>query len=288
MPSKLHLMKYAGSKQSMIPWLYRFFCQHRTFVDVFGGAANITLNKRPSQYEVLNDLDRLLVNLYDVIRNPALRAELATMLEATLRSEENYERATKLCWEAHLKPGDPPNVELAWAKFMAHQLAFGGGFGRCFGRYASGGGSEWVRRVMAVADRLSHVTVECGDWRWVIDKYDRPDVLHFIDPPYIEGVSKKVNYVSEQGQRFLTDIAAKLKTIKGKFLLCSFPTPTFDAQGWYRIEMERKVSIARERVGRTLTEVVWANYPLSPELEETRLERWRAGGDKPRAARKAK
>jgi len=53
-------------------------------VEVFGGAANMLLNKPPSPVEVYNDIDSDLVNLFLVIRDR--REEFVERFRLTLYS----------------------------------------------------------------------------------------------------------------------------------------------------------------------------------------------------------
>lgn len=51
-----------GGKQLMSGRLLPLFPEHRTYVEVFGGAGALLFGKNPSAVEVYNDLDSDLVN----------------------------------------------------------------------------------------------------------------------------------------------------------------------------------------------------------------------------------
>jgi DNA adenine methylase len=42
---------------------------HKTYIEVFGGAASVLYQKEPSKLEVLNDINSELINLHRAIRN---------------------------------------------------------------------------------------------------------------------------------------------------------------------------------------------------------------------------
>jgi len=53
----------------MVNKLLPLIPKHHTYVEVFGGAANLLLAKEPSAVEVYNDIDSGLVNFFRVIRD---------------------------------------------------------------------------------------------------------------------------------------------------------------------------------------------------------------------------
>src|SRR5690606_16389589 len=66
------------------------FPPHHTYVEPFGGAANVLLNKPPSPVEVYNDIDSNLVTIFRVLRDHP--DELRRALELTPYSREEYVR----------------------------------------------------------------------------------------------------------------------------------------------------------------------------------------------------
>jgi len=53
----------------MVKKLLPLIPKHHTYVEVFGGAANLLLAKDPSPVEVYNDIDSGLVNFFRVLRD---------------------------------------------------------------------------------------------------------------------------------------------------------------------------------------------------------------------------
>ena len=59
-----------GNKSSILNILYAVFpLQYGRFVDVFGGSGSVLLGKPKSKFEVFNDVDGELVNLFRCIRD---------------------------------------------------------------------------------------------------------------------------------------------------------------------------------------------------------------------------
>ncbi len=74
-------IRYHGAKFRIAPWIVSHLPPHSTYVEPFGGAAGVLLNKPRSYAEIYNDLDDDVVNLFQV-----LRSERAPELLASLRS----------------------------------------------------------------------------------------------------------------------------------------------------------------------------------------------------------
>jgi len=67
-----------------------------------------------------------------------------------------------------------------------------------------------------VHGRLSRVVIECLPWDRLIPRYDRPDTLYYLDPPYW-GCETDYGAAFDRGQ--FEELAATLRTIKGRFIL---------------------------------------------------------------------
>jgi len=93
--------------------------------------------------------------------------------------------------------------------------------GRTFGvDPRSGAGFNLVRlapMLDEVYDRLAGVTIENLDWPDFLDRYDRPETLFYLDPPYwgSEGDYGRELFGREQFEL----MAVRLAKLKGRFIL---------------------------------------------------------------------
>jgi DNA adenine methylase len=87
--------RYHGAKHAFLNWILPKMPRHKIFVDVFGGAGNVVLNKTPAWLDVYNDLNSDVVNFFRVLRDHT--DELVRLVALSPYSREEY----KLCYQAN-------------------------------------------------------------------------------------------------------------------------------------------------------------------------------------------
>lgn len=74
-------LRYHGTK--LAPWVLQHFSEHRFYVEPFGGAAGVLLQKPRAYAEVYNDLDDDIANFFRVLRDPGQSERLIQLLHLT-------------------------------------------------------------------------------------------------------------------------------------------------------------------------------------------------------------
>ncbi|APX98656.1 DNA adenine methylase [Natronorubrum daqingense] len=176
---------YPGNKAGLSSWVLEHFPDHRTYVEVFGGAAGILANKPPSYNEVYNDVDGDLVQFFDVLRKRG--DELAEWCATVPYSREKYgEWSSK--WYDGWRPDDA--VRRAGVFYYLRQVSFNGkyytpgGFAVSTKRNQARTYANQVDRLEMFADRFREVVVEHLDWRACVEQWDDEETLLYFDPPY--------------------------------------------------------------------------------------------------------
>ena len=63
-------VSWVGNKAPILPIIYNLFpLEYGRFVEVFGGSGSVLLGKPPGSFEVYNDFDRNLVNLFHCMKD---------------------------------------------------------------------------------------------------------------------------------------------------------------------------------------------------------------------------
>ena len=137
------------------------------------------LAKKPSRFEVLNDLNGDLVTFYRGVRFHA--DTLLTELEFVLNSRREFHEFAD-------QPG-LTDIQKAARWFFRNRNCFRGANLGTFGTSPEGGAASGSRsaRMEAIRQlniRLDRVTVENLDWQRCLDLYDRKESFFFLDPPY--------------------------------------------------------------------------------------------------------
>lgn len=181
------VLRYHGGKFRLAPWILSFFPPHRCYVEPFGGAASVLMQKERCAAECYNDLDSRVVNLFRVLRDPATAAELRRRVELTpyarAEFEWSYEPAVDDIDDAHklivlsfMGQGSDSSTRSCRTGFRSKLSD-----GRAFPAYEW---ASWAEAIPAFTERLRGVLIENRDALEVIQRCDSPGTLIYADPPY--------------------------------------------------------------------------------------------------------
>jgi DNA adenine methylase len=206
-------LAYIGGKSKLAKTIIDMMPKHKAYCEVFAGAAWVFFKKPVSKYEVINDLDSDLVVFYRVLQNHL--EEFLRQFKWLLSSREWFEDCKR-----QQAAGGLTDIQRAARYYYLQRLCFGG---RVRGRTFGAGPFHPTRinllrieeELSAVHLRLVGVTIEHLSWDAFINRYDRPEVLFYCDPPYY----KMPYYEHNLDLSDYKKMAAELAGIKGKFIL---------------------------------------------------------------------
>lgn len=213
---------YIGGKRNLARRLVALVdaTPHHTYCEPFVGMGGVFLRRtRAPKLEVINDLSGDVATFFRVLQRHYVA--FLEFLRFQITSRREFER---------LKATDPStltDIERAARFLYLQRLAFGGKVvGRNFGVSVNRPGSFDVTRLQpileALHERLAGVVIECLGYSEVIKRYDRPETLFYLDPPY---AGSETDYGPMFGPEAFVQLADQLAAIRGRFILSINDTP---------------------------------------------------------------
>jgi DNA adenine methylase len=264
-------IRYHGGKFRIASWVLSHFPPHELYVEAFGGAAGVLLQKPRAPAEVYNDLDGDIVNFFRVLREPDQRQQLETLLALTPWAREEFEWA----WQ----PSEDP-VERARRTAIRAMMGFGSagaskgttGFRVDVDRDYGGGPQYWQRypeQIRVAGQRMQGVLVEHRPAIDVLQAFDTPRTLHYVDPPYVHEtrVMRNRTYRHEMTDEEHAHLLDALRKLKGMVVVSGYPTRLYADRlaDWHSTSMQARISAGRG--GGTRTEVLWINPACRAALD---------------------
>ncbi|WP_142847084.1 DNA adenine methylase [Telmatospirillum sp. J64-1] len=246
---------YLGGKRNLAATIIKRIASipHHLYAEPFVGMGGVFL-RRPTAapVEVINDYGRDVANLFRILQRHYVPFLEMMKFQLTCRAE--FER---------LVATDPltlTDMERAARFLYLQRTCFGGKIsGRNFGVSSNRPARFDITRLAPLLEevhsRLAGVVIECLPYGSFLERYDRPDALFYLDPPYW-------NCESDYGKGMFCRadfevLAAQLAKLKGKFILSLNDVPEVRQifQG-FRVEaVETTYSVSKgkgKRVGEVL------------------------------------
>lgn len=250
-------LPYIGGKNRLAKKIISLFPLHTSYVEPFAGGAQLLFHKKPSIVEVLNDLNSEIVNFFRVCQWH--HQELLRYLNYCHMSRKLFETLAKT------DPAALTDVQRAGRFFYLQKNSFGGLVVKQNYHYTVVHAPNYnLTRIPEIIEkahqRLSRVQLECLPYEKVLEKYDRPETLFYLDPPYWNRSLYKYNFSEAQ----FVDMEKRLHGLKGKFILSLNDCP--EARGLFKAFHIRKEDLAysaQRKAGNTYGELLIANFPLN-------------------------
>ena len=189
--------------------------EHRIYAEPFVGLGGVFLQRRfAAPVEIVNDRSRDVVNLFRILQRHI--EPFMQMLQFQITSRADFDRLLAS------EPETLTDLERAARFLYLQRTAFGGKVaGRTFGISLSSSARFDVVKLretlLAISERIAGVTIENLDFAEFIRRFDRPDTLFYLDPPY-HGTEHF--YGKESFTRgMFKGLAEQLASISGSFIL---------------------------------------------------------------------
>jgi DNA adenine methylase len=275
------LLRYFGGKWQLRHWVVGNLPAHQFYAEPFAGAASVLLAKDPApKGEIINDLNRDVVNLFRVMQDRKQAAELMRRLrwtpyaKAELEaardpSDDPVERARRLCVrsfmgievagiQANKNCGRPKGTALRMGNVSLTNFDKDGQ--RTF-RNCAQDWSNWKDALPLIQERLAKVMIYERDAFEFMRLMDSPDCLLYIDPPYCHGTRSGTRYAVDFDDHHL--LVETMLSLKAKIVLSGYPCEAYeilrDMFGWKVVTKDYRANMSPDR----RTECLW----ISPNAQ---------------------
>ncbi len=255
-------MSWVGGKKALREEIVRRFpLYYERYIEVFGGGGWVLFHKQPGRdFEVYNDFNSLLANLYRCVRDR--HEELIDALRYVLNSREDFE----LLRDALARDSPATPVQKASWFYQIIRYSYASGL-TSYGSQPHDIRSDFPL-IEQAHRRLKDVVVENKDFEKLIRQYDRPVSFFYCDPPY-HATDGYYQNIGEDGFTEKDHIRLRdtLLSMEGRFLLSynddAFVRELYDAPG-IQIEAVTRLNNIKQRYepNSQFAEVFIANYDM--------------------------
>lgn len=229
---------------------------HKRYCEPFGGGASVLLAKQPVELEIYNDIDSGLYDLFKVLSDPDLFAQFERRV-ALLPCSRQFYNEYRQNWR-----NEKDLIKRVSMWFLVARQSFGGRFGSGWSsvvtknaRGMAATSSGWLSIIELLPEihaRLQRVQIENADWRVILERYDTPETLFYLDPPYIASTRRSRKYQHELRDNDHIELVDRLLALQGHGVLSGYPNAIYkrlEERGWQTIKWQT----AAHAAGRTRT-----------------------------------
>ncbi|MGL5062771.1 MAG: DNA adenine methylase [Microcoleus sp.] len=259
-------LSYYGGKGRIANQIVQYIHEisHAVYSEPFCGGLSVLYAKGEydrgnSDYyrEAINDSNNNLITFWRVARTHP--EKLAEWIELTPYSQEEYRRSL----EIYRTPSDYTDLEIAWAVFIQCNMSFANGIGKGWATQtlSENSAATWANRKSRLPkcfERLEKVHIGCEDALSFIDRWDSPQTLHYIDPPYPSTDQGHFKGYTLKDYQALCD---KLDESEGSYILSNYYQEIEPKSAQKCVEIQATMSAAngndREKLNTKRIEKLW-------------------------------
>ncbi len=230
------LVKYHGGKGRLHQWILSHIPNHSFYIEPFGGAASVLLNKSISSREIYNEIEPNMFNLMHVVKNHFV--EFNDLVRPINYSQDNFEQHQVLFKNQE----NLSFLEKAVSFYVVKRMSRSGWCKQyCWSQRKSADGvpsetNAWLTsldNLKKVHDRLQNVELSNQDaFKLIAQHCKDKDVLFYLDPPYL--ISTRVYqdaYDFELSVDQHEQLANLLNSAESKVALSGYPSLVYSQ--WY-------------------------------------------------------
>ncbi len=265
-------INWFGGKYYMANDIIEMFPEHKTYVEVFGGAGHILFKKETSEIEIYNDIYSGLYNFFKTLRDEEKAKKLINKIQMTPYSREEFFH----CRDNWMNEEDEIEKTRMW--YVSAMQSFSTNFStwshskNVSRRGMSQAVSKWLGNVDEnlpnAVERLRQVQIENMDCNDLIRKYDSSQTLFYLDPPYVHETRKMTyEYQHEMNDDMHKKLTETLLSVKGKCIMSGYDTEIYDIltfNGWNKKSIGKFEKRSEKSSGSNSRsqgeEIIWYNF----------------------------
>ncbi|WP_320202479.1 DNA adenine methylase [Agrobacterium rosae] len=229
---------------------------HEGYAEAFVGMGGVFLRRGlQPRMEAINDINGDVANFFRILQRHY--PQFMDTLRFQITSRREFDRLS------NVDPTTLTDLERAARFLYLQRTAFGGKVdGQSFGVTMQGARFNLMKigpQLEAIHERMAGVVIEQLQWRKFIERYDRPGMLFYLDPPYWGNERDYGDGVF--GRADFAEMAEVLSGLKGRFILSlNAVQGVFETFSAFQIEeVDCTYSIAGGNNSKAVQEVIISN-----------------------------
>lgn len=219
-------LNYMGNKTASLEWILNLLPYEDVWIDVFGGSGAVTIARKPSKLDVFNDRHGGISAFFIAVKEDPDRLIESIQTLPHSRDIFNWCKANveKTTYDVFIR---------ATMWYYLVQCSFAGR-SKYFGRVTKPVSPIYNKLYNnldlfgPVSKRFQKVQVENADWRQLFKDFDRPNVVWYLDPPYVE--SNVYEYNMKKNEHL--EMCNKIFQLHGFVALSGFDNEIYNKFDW--------------------------------------------------------
>lgn len=245
------LIKLNGEKYSIREWILDEFPENYhdyTYIEPFGGAANILFCKDKSKTEIINDQSAEITNILRALRDEP--DEVVKRLNGFKTLQEHFVKAEK-------RKSFEDYLDHAVNDLFLRKITKNGNKKQFLKPSNALSWKNNIKSLKEYAARMHGVYVFSKPALEIISAFNFEDTLLFCDPPYLtDNKLSKVVYSSEMPPEDHIELSRVLNDFNGKVMLMGVMSPLYK-------RLYKNWNISKKRIDNgkeKRTEIIWKNF----------------------------
>lgn len=194
---EVNILRWVGGKHTLAPFIIEKMHTHTTYIEVFAGALHVYWQKGLAEYNIVNDINQDLVNLYKVIKIKSKSDKMIEELHDFFYGRDLFNYLRDM-YKKQEHRGLPDYMKAALFIFL-NRSSFNGMFSSWAPKEQSKLRFNDVRSfVTMMFNKLNHgrgTVVENCHFMELLDRYDAQGCFFYLDPPYwVTATTKGAGY----------------------------------------------------------------------------------------------